>query len=149
MHPKAHIFLGAIFTLLLFFLFPKVPPLGFLIVFLSSFLIDGDHYVYYLLKEKKFNLIKCYNWYKARVKKTQSLPFEKRKKIYTGFYFFHGVEWLIILFLLGKFVLLIFTFVLIGFSFHLLLDIPSEISFKGTCHKLSLIYNYTQFKKLN
>lgn len=80
--------------------------------------------------------------------KTLALPMSERKKRYTGFYIFHGIEMLVITLLLGVFVSKIFIFVFLGFSFHMLLDVPHEFIVKRTFHKFSLIYSYFQFKKL-
>jgi len=148
MHPKLHFLIGVFFVIFFHFIFPQITFLNLLIILFSSVLIDVDHYFYYIIKKRDFNLFKCYEWYKEGVKKTHHLPIKERKKIYTGFYMFHGIEPLIILFLLGISVSQFFFFIFIGFSFHLLLDIPSEIVIKGTFQKISLIYNYTQFKKL-
>ena len=148
MRPKIHLIAGIIFVILLNFIFPQIGFLNLSIILLSSVLIDGDHYLYYILRTGNFNLIKCYNWYNAHLKKTLNLPISERKKIYTGFYLFHGIEPLIILFLLGVSISQFFLFIFIGFAFHMVLDIPSEIIIKGTFHKTSLIYSYTQFRKL-
>jgi hypothetical protein len=147
MHPKIHFLIGFLFITLLHFIFPQITFLNLLIILFSSVLIDVDHYFYYIFIKKDFNLIKAYNWFKEGVRKTRRLPLKERKKMYTGFYMFHGIEPLIILFLLGISVSQFFFFVFLGFSFHLLLDIPSEIIIKGTFQKISLIYNYTQFRK--
>jgi hypothetical protein len=140
MLPNAHIIFGAFFTILLHFAFPEVSYFYLGIVFLSSVLIDGDHYIYYIFKNKKINPLKAIRWHKEHMKKTFSLPMSERKKIYTGFYFLHGIEWILILALLGRFVFPPLTYVSIGFLFHFALDTPSEFLFKGTIHKSSLIY---------
>jgi hypothetical protein len=140
MLPKSHIIFGAFFTLLLHFAFPGVNPFYLAIVFLSSVLIDGDHYFYYIFKTGNINPIKALKWHKEHMKKTFSLPMNERKKIYTGFYFLHGIEGIFILALLGRFVFPPLTYVSIGFLLHFALDIPSEFYFKGTIHKSSLIY---------
>jgi len=148
MRPKIHIFLGIIFVTFLHFIFPQITFCNLSIIFFSSWLIDVDHYFYYILKKRNLNLNKCYKWYDKNLKETLVLSMEGRKKIYTGFYIFHGIEPLIILFLLGISVSQFFTFIFIGFFFHMILDIPSEIKIKGTFQKISLIYNYTQFRKI-
>jgi hypothetical protein len=149
MHPKIHFIVGTFFVIILHFIFPQITLLNLLIILFSSVLIDVDHYFYYIFIKRDFNLIKAYKWFKEGVRKTRRLPLKERKKMYTGFYMFHGIEPLIVLFLLGISVSQFFFFVFLGFSFHLLLDIPSEISIKGTFQKVSLIYSYSQFRKLN
>jgi hypothetical protein len=148
MHPKIHIIFGVIFVLIFHIIFPYVNFFNLSIIFFSSWLIDVDHYFYYIIKKRDLSIIKAYDWYLRGVRKTCHLPLNERKKIYTGFYMFHGIEPLIILFLFGISVSSFFTFIFIGFAFHLILDIPSEIKIKGTFQKISLIYSYSQFRKI-
>lgn len=147
MLPKYHILFGFLFVILLYLLFPQLNFLALSIIFFSSFLIDVDHMFYYSIKKKNLNPLKAYLWFVNNVKRTLSLPMNERKKIYSGFYIFHGVEWIIILFLLGVFIHPFFTYIGIGFVFHMLVDIPDEIHKKRTFDKFSLIWNYYRFKK--
>lgn len=149
MLPKIHFIAGIFFIFLLYLLFPQISLIGLLIILLSSILIDADHYIYYILKKRDLNLVKCYNWYILHLKKTLSLPMKERKKIYSGFYLFHGIEWILLLFLLGTYVHPFFAFVSAGFLFHWIIDIPHEVYVKRTCDKISLIYNYCRFRKLS
>lgn len=148
MLPKYHFCIGAVFTIALYFLFPQITVINLLIIFASNFFIDGDHYFYYFLREKNLNPIKCYNWYKRHVRQILSLPIEERKKTYSGFYFLHGIEWVIILFLLGNYVNTIFLYVSMGFLLHWVTDTPYEYKMKRTWDKLSLVYNSCKFRKL-
>ena len=148
MHPKIHFLIGIIFITFLYFIFPELTFVSLLLILFSSVLIDGDHYIYYLIKKRDFNLFKCYNWYRVHFHKTIKIPMSERKKIYTGFYMFHGLEILAVLFLLGNYVAPFFIFIFIGFSIHLFLDIVSEIYFKHTIDKISIIYSYFRWKKL-
>ena len=52
MYPKHHILLGFIFSVFVFILFPKIGILGVSIIFLSSFLIDVDHYIGYAIRKR-------------------------------------------------------------------------------------------------
>ena len=148
MRPKIHLILGIIFVIILKIFLPNITWISLSIILFSSVLIDGDHYLYYILKTRNFNLIKCYKWYKKHLEETLALPMNERKKRYTGFYVLHGIEPLIVLFLLGISVSQFFMFIFIGFFIHFIVDIPSEIIIKRTVHKISLIYSYTQFRKL-
>ena len=148
MRPKIHLIVGIFFVIVLNFIFPQIGFLNLSIILFSSVLIDGDHYLYYILRTGNFNLIKCYKWYDTHLKKTLNLPINERKKIYTGFYLFHGIEPLIILFLFGISFSQFFMFIFIGFLLHFIVDIPHEYYVKRTLHKISLIYSYTQFRKL-
>ena len=148
MLPKYHIFLGFFFIIFLYFLFPQISLIGLLIIFFSSFLIDVDHYLEYVFRKKDFSLIHAYNFHKKRLNKFLCLSKKQRKKCHNGVYFFHGIEWLIILFLLGYYLNNFFIFVLIGFSFHLIIDIMHEIYLKGTIDKISVLWSYYKYKKL-
>ena len=148
MRPKIHIVIGIIFVLLIYFIFPQFTFLQLSIIFFSSWLIDFDHYVYYFIKKRNFNLHKCYNWYDKNLKETLVLPMNERKKRYIGFFIFHGIEPLIILFLLGISFSPFFMFVFFGVLLHFVVDVPHEYYVKRTIQKISLIYNYLQGKKL-
>jgi hypothetical protein len=148
MRPKPHIVIGIIFVISLYFLFPKISLISLLIIFSSSVLIDFDHCIYYFIREKDLSLKRCYQWYDKELKKTLALPMNERKKRYIGFFIFHGLEPMIILFLLGVFVSPFFLFVAIGVLLHFVVDVPHEYYVKRTIQKISLIYNYTQWKKL-
>jgi len=100
------------------------------------------------MRTKDLNFHKCYKWYDKHLKETLVLPMNERKKRYTGFYLFHGIEPLIILFLLGISVSQFFLFIFVGFLLHFVVDVPHEYYIKRTIQKSSLIYNYSQFKKL-
>jgi prepilin signal peptidase PulO-like enzyme (type II secretory pathway) len=148
MLPKVHLTAGIIFIFLIYLFFPDTNKLGLLIILASSVLIDADHMFYYFFKTKDISLSNALKWYKNHRDKLLTFSMSERKKRYTGFYIFHGIEWIPIIFFLGILVSPIFIYLLIGVSFHLLLDIPSEFLVKRTLHKSSLIYNYSQFKKL-
>ena len=121
MLPKWHILFGIIFSVLLFFVWPKIGISGMLIIFLSSVLIDFDHYAYYVFKKKDFSLKHAYIWYVEMDKKFLKLNKKTRKKYYYAFCFFHGFESLLILFILSIFYFP-FLFILLGFLFHLIID---------------------------
>ena len=149
MLPKYHIVLGFLFSLILFLIFPSISILGASVIFFSSFLIDVDHYLFYVFKNKIFSIKKAYNYFFELRKKamTKSLK-EKRIKIANPLmYPFHGIEVLLILFLLGFFINKIFLFIFIGFSFHLFLDIVEQIHYGFRISKISLIFDFV--KKIN
>jgi hypothetical protein len=148
MRPKIHIFIGIIFIVFLNFIFPSINFLNLSVIFFSNWLIDFDHYIYYFIQKKDLNLSRCYKWYDKDLKETLVLPMKERKKRYTGFYIFHGIEFLIFLFLLGLSVSPFFIFVFIGALLHFIIDIIHEYYIKRTLHKISLIYSYIQWKKL-
>src|SRR3989339_499370 len=111
--------------------------------------IDIEHYFYYVHKKNDWGLKNSYNWFVEHGKKLKRLDLKERKKIYTGFYFLHGIEVLFILFLLGDFLHPYFLFVLFGFAFHLMLDIFHNFFYGHTrLDKFSIIYDYFKYKKL-
>jgi len=147
MLPKYHIILGFFFSLILFFIFPFIGLLGFLIIFVSSVLIDADIYLYYVFTKKNFNLINAMKYYSKKRKEVLLLPMEQRAKKQGNIRIFHGIEVLLILFLLGFFINKIFLFIFIGFSFHLFLDIVEQIHYGFRISKISLIFDFV--KKIN
>lgn len=149
MFPTQHILLGAVFVAVLLIFFPSFGLFGASIIFLTSFLIDVDHYLYYVHKKKNWNLINAYNWFSERTKQILSLPKEKRKVYSEVFFLFHGFEVLLVLLLLGFFISNFFFFILIGFLFHLFLDIFYELSLGFRVQKISLIYNLYKVKRMS
>lgn len=73
---------------------------------------------------------------------------KQRTKVYSGWCFLHGIEILIILFLLGIFISKYFFLIFIGVTFHFFLDLIEEIYFGWRIDKISVIYDYFKFKKL-
>ena len=147
MYPSQHLFIGIVFSLILFFIFPTIGILGATIVALSSVLIDVDHYFYYLIKKNDFNLKNSYKWYNEKIKKIFTLPKEKRLEYYHGAYILHGFE---VLFLLSLLSLIspYFLFILTGFNLHLFLDTISDYQNYTKSYKYSLFANLIYSKKL-
>ena len=139
MYTKSHILLGAVFALMLYFVF-HFSIASSLIVFLSSVLIDIDHYLFYAIGKRDFSLKNSYNWFVNLKKRFKELPKGTRKKYSFGFTPLHSIEFLVPLFILGLlngFFLLIF----IGFFFHVFFDMLYEIFIsKIAVYKISVIY---------
>ena len=148
MLPKSHILLGFIFSLILFIIFPKIGIIGFVIIFFSSFLIDVDHYIYYVFKKRDLSLKNAYSWFIQKRKKYLTLSRKKRNEIYLEIHFLHGIEPLLILFVLGVYVSEYFFYILIGFAFHLFLDIAHQRKFHDRLDRISLIYDFIKFRNL-
>ena len=85
MYTKHHVFLGVIFSFILFLIFPKIGLIGFSLIILSTIFIDVDHYVYYIYKKKDWSLRNAYNWFIKAEKIFFSLPRSKRNKTYIAF----------------------------------------------------------------
>ena len=108
MLPKTHAIAGAIFSILLYYIF-HLTFFQASLIFLSSFLIDFDHYVWYVIMKKDFNLKKSYDFFNQD-------PYEKRIML------LHTVEFLLLVFMFS-YIWNIFLFVLYGMLFHSILDI--------------------------
>jgi len=146
--PHKHLILGIILAAIIFLVYPQISILGLVIIVLSSVLIDIDHYFYYVYKKKKISPIKAYKWYRSHGKKCHTLTKEQKSQVHFGTYLLHGIEILIILLLLGFFVSEIFYFILIGFTFHLLIDLAVEIINDNYYNKISVIYAFLKSKGL-
>ena len=148
MLPKYHIVLGFILSLVFFLIFPNIKLIEAGIIFLSSFLIDADHYIYYVLNKKSINPINAINYFLIKRKKLGKMSIKKSNEFYSGFYFLHGIEILIILLIAGIFLSKYFLLIFMGFAFHLFLDLLEEI-YKGIrLDKISVIYDWFKYKKL-
>lgn len=119
MLPKFHILIGFILSILLHLFFPHIPILHLLIFFLSSFLFDVDHYIYFIFTKKSFNLFKSYKYFrydlreiaiKNKIKKTKYLLLP-----------FHLIEFLLIIFVFSIFIQF-FRFIFLGIVSHIIVD---------------------------
>jgi hypothetical protein len=149
MRPFSHVILGFLFIIALHFIFPDITFLNLAIVFLSNGLVDADHYLYYVLNCRNFSLRKAYKKHDKGLRNIVLISMSERKKTYSGFYLFHGIEWVIVFFFLGKYLLPIFSFISWGLLFHWVVDLFHEIYIKGTVDKSSIIWNYFRFKNPN
>ena len=122
MLPKTHMLLGLVFSGIVWFLFPAIPGWGILLVFLSSFLIDFDHYVVFVLKQKKMSLNESLKWHdKEDVVQRKEKAAGIRQKGH--FHLFHTIEFHGIVWLLGYFLWSGFLYVTIGMIFHSVCDL--------------------------
>jgi len=145
MLPKTHIVLGFLFSAVLVIAF-DIGLISALIVFLSSFLIDFDHYLYGVYKQKTLNFKKIYSFFVEHRIKWRKLSYEQKKKSKFPFLAFHGVEFLFLTLLLSfRFPFLIFIF--IGSFFHIFIDYIEIFLNKDPLYvKLSPIYVYLNNK---
>ncbi len=141
MLPKYHLLLGFILSSIIFAIFLNIGLTGFLIIWASSFLIDFDHYLYYVFKKKDFSLKRARIWFFKLGEKINSLKKEERKKYKEGILIFHGIEFIILLIFLGFFSSFFF-YILLGVLIHLSLDLIHSISQGYLNTKFSQIYNY-------
>lgn len=148
MLPKTHVIIGFLVSLIIFLIFPEIGWINAAVIFLSSFLIDFDHYVYYVIKKKDLSLKKAVDYSVKQRDFLLSLSPEKRRGYKIGVMAFHGAETVLLLALMIL-VHRIFLFVLIGVLIHLILDLIDLYRCKlPLCIKLSQILNYRRNKNL-
>lgn len=148
MRVIVHLIAGLILSLILFFVSPFVGVLEAIFIFLASFTIDIDYLLYYFYRKRGFSLKKTYLFAKENGLKYKKLSKKEKKKYFRAFRLFHGIETLIILFLLGYFVHNLFYFALLGALLHLVMDWIHESKHNLRHDKFSIILSYTRFKKL-
>lgn len=146
MLPKIHVLIGLLFSASIYFVFPEINLIYLLIFFLSSFLIDFDHYLYYVYKYKNFGIIKAYKTLRQNSVFFKKLTKEERKKFTSGIFIFHGIESIIISFILGLF-WEGFYFIGLGIFLHLVLDYIEKVKNPHPPYKISIIYDLLKFKK--
>jgi len=113
MMPQSHFILTSIICLVLF------PFIGYkgIIVLLSAVLIDIDHYIAYVITQKKLDIFKAFKKYSAKgicVREAYEFPF-----------IFHTIEFQILIFIISFFIP-VFRFVLLGTLIHCVQDAISE-----------------------
>lgn len=111
MKPGIHLLLSAV---LAFALFAKY---NWMVIFIiaGGVLIDVDHYIWYIVKFRKFNLAKSYKYFSLEVTKNNW------KDVTGSIFFFHIVEFFALAAALSFYspIMLMFTVGLVG---HYLLD---------------------------
>ena len=114
MYPKYHIIIGAILSTILLVFYPSLGIFPITIIFLSSFIFDIDHYLFYLKREKNFNLKKAYYWHKK---------FREENKFHKPLiHLFHTIEFHVLLLTLA-FYFSFFKYIFTGVLFHSLVDL--------------------------
>jgi hypothetical protein len=147
MLPHIHFIFSLFLGIILFYCIPEIGLFGFILIISTGVLIDIDHYIFYIYKKRDFNLIKAINWFLEQDRTLRKLPFEKRKEFFQGFFIFHGLEFLVIIYILGLYLHRLFFLILISSIFHLFLDYLYQIKIYGRKNKISIIYDFINFKK--
>jgi len=137
---KYHVIVGLIASLLIWFIFPSIGWFYALIIFLASFLIDFDHYLWYGFTKKDWSLTNAVKFLHNERALFFSLKTKDRAELKSIIMIFHGVEcWLLVLLLI--FVHKLFLFVLIGIGIHMVLDFTELYRNKRPLYiKISQIY---------
>lgn len=142
MLPRRHALIGFLLSSFIYFTF-QVNFLKVTILFFSSFLIDFDHYLYYIYKKRNFSVKNAYWWFREKEDKyKRKISKKKKKRIRRGFYCFHGLEWVLLFILLGKIINSLFYFISFGMLLHLFLDWVDLINKNHALHKISVIYDF-------
>jgi hypothetical protein len=140
MYPLKHFLLGIILFLVL------LPFIGSwaLIPFIFSFLIDIDHYIYFIIYKKEFNIIKVYTLLAGTDKENLATKHKNNSQKYF-MCIFHTYEFLILIIILSLF-FEFFSLVLLGVIFHLILD---YIDNRMYYHKLKKYYWFFGFSNIS
>lgn len=117
MKPLIHLFASAIIAIALY------PIFGWKVIFVvaGGFLIDIDHYFWYIYEYKKLSLSDCYRHFSAQYKKNN---FDENTGILLVF---HTVEFLFFVIILSIYNQLALIFA-IGLLLHYLMDIIWHIT---------------------
>jgi hypothetical protein len=127
MLPRWHIFYGALFTGVVWFVAQQTAWYNLLLIFLASVFIDLDHYVNAVRYTKTLSFRNALRYY-DKVGSQLEIKHKKgmRDKEHE-FQFFHTIEFIFLVAILGIFWAPLF-YVFIGLVFHLLLDVYYLIS---------------------
>jgi len=152
MFPKYHLIVGLLVSLILFLVFPGINLLAAVIIFLSSVLIDFDHYLYYAIKKRDLSLNRAYKWFvRNRIKLFQLAP-KERENFKDLILIFHGIECWILL-ILFSFVSKIFIWIMIGIVIHMILDFfdmfAIEEPFYSKMSQIFVIFNNKNKKEFD
>jgi len=108
MFPKYHIITSALLSILLYPLF----GLNVIWMFFAGFLIDFDHYIYYVLKFRDLSLKKAYKYFRG---------YPKKRHFKDVLFIFHTIEFFGLLIILSFYNDIIFL-IFISISLHQILD---------------------------
>jgi len=147
MLPQYHFVYGLIVSLVMYFGF-DVGILGCLVFLIATVGIDVDHYLYYVYRKRDWSLRRAVGWFMGKRDVMMKMSRKRRSGFYGGFYFLHGLEILLAVFLVGYFVWDLFYFVALGFLFHLILDWIDQILKIDRFDKYFVVWDWFKFRKL-
>ncbi len=146
MLPRWHVFWGAVFTAILYFSIPGISLFYLALIFLSSFLIDFDHYLASVMKARTWRLRDSFEYHrKAGIKENKEIKAGIKRK--SDFHLFHTVEFHALVGLLGI-LWAGFFYVFIGMIFHSLLDL-GYLTYYGKLHRREYFFFNKIANKLN
>lgn len=138
MLPRWHIFLGAIFSILIWFFSPQISLFYIALVFFASFLIDFDHYLASVVSSKKILTLKESFQYHEKLLKQEEKDISKGIKRKSDFHVFHTLEFHALVGIVGIF-LVPFLYIFIGMLFHSMLDFVWML-YKGRLHRREFFF---------
>ncbi len=138
MLPRWHIFFGAIFTLVVFVMIPSLSWFYLTLIFLSSFLIDFDHYLVSAFRRGKVISLSDSLKYHDELGIKERAEINKGIKRKGDFHIFHTIEFHALIGLLGFF-WVGFFYIFIGMFFHSLLDVYTGLR-DGWLHKREFFF---------
>lgn len=145
MRLKYHFIIGSIVSLILIYLF-RFSIFSGLIIFLSSWLIDVDHYLWYMFEFKDRNPMNALKWRKRVFLKWQQLSRKEKTQYRKGVYIFHGIVFWSIL-LIASFLHKLFLWIFIGVTIHMIIDwIDLIIKREPLCDKIFPLYTIIKNK---
>lgn len=145
MLPRWHILSGAIFTLVIWIFSPGISYLYLGLIFLSSFLIDFDHYLVFAYKTGKWKLGEAFHYYKLKTAQEKK-DIQRGIKRRSDFQIFHTIEFHVLVGLLGIF-WIGFFYIFIGMMFHSLLDVISLLNARGMHLREFFFFNWMATRK--
>ncbi len=144
MLPRWHIVLGALFTLLFWIVAPQTHWYYLAVLFLSSFLIDFDHYVCAASKGENISLKKSFDYHKD-AQKIEQKEYRRGIKRKGDFHLFHTVEFHLLIGVLGIF-WSVFFYIFIGMIFHSLIDVFDMVSKDRLYRREYFFFNWLRKK---
>lgn len=146
MLPRYHIIFGLLFSIILKIIFNNISLLFIVLIFLASFLIDFDHYLCAVIKNKSLSLKKAFDYHKLQgeIARRELKKGIKRKG---DFHLFHTLEFIAFVGLLS-FVWIGFLYIFIGLVFHSLLDVL-YMAYHGNFHGREFILGNWLAKKMS
>src|SRR3989338_4978773 len=140
MLPRWHILLGFIFSLIIWIIFPETSYFYIALVFLSSFIIDFDHYCNAVLKTGKLGLFRAFDYHKDICREYDKEIKKKGRIRERDLQVFHTVEFNLLLAVLG-FLWSGFWYILLGILFHIFLDLIYQARYRfSLMREYSLIH---------
>lgn len=145
MEPRWHILYGAIFTVLIWLVAPEISLFYLALIFLSSVLIDFDHYVASVMKAGTWRLKDSFEYHRILILKCQEDRKKGIRKKFDDFHPLHTVEVHLLMGLLGLF-WTGFYFIFIGMVFHSLFDIYHLMSQNALYSREFFFFNWWKRK---